>query len=58
VIGAMAAPFHLIQASWELEPAGFPWWPALGLVFGLAVGGLAVVLPLRAGARNLRAMEF
>jgi ABC-2 type transport system permease protein len=58
VIGAMAAPFHLVQANWELDHSGYSWWPVLGLAFGLVVGALAVVLPLRAGARNLRAMEF
>ncbi len=57
VIGAMAAPFHLLQASrnWSSSAIlGGRAWPGFGLVSGV----LAVVVPLRAGARNLRAMEF
>ena len=58
VIGAMAAPLHLLQASSEWVQGGYPWWVVLGLVVGLAVGALAVFVPLRARARYLRAMEF
>lgn len=58
VIGSMAAPFHLMQASAELANVGISWLAGVGLVIGVIVGALAVVLPLRAGARNLRAMEF
>ena len=58
VICAMAAPFHLVLASHDPEQAGFPWWAWLGVVAGMAGGAAAVILPLRAGARNLRGMEF
>jgi ABC-2 type transport system permease protein len=58
VIGAMAAPFHIVVATRDPTISSYPWWPWLGLLFGLLAGALAVVLPLRAGARNLRAMEF
>jgi ABC-2 type transport system permease protein len=60
VIALTAGPFHLIAG---LSPEGgvparaWP-WVAGGLAAGLAVGAAATVLPLRAGARVLRRMEF
>ena len=60
VIAAMAAPFHLILATPDPENSGFPWWswPSCVLI-GPRQGALRVlVLPLRAGTRNLRGMEF
>ena len=58
VIGSMAAPFHLALAVPNPEGPEFPWWLWLGVIFGLGVGAGSIVLPLQAGARNLRAMEF
>ena len=58
VIGTMAAPFHLALAVPNPEGPEFPWWLWLGVIFGLGVGAGSIVLPLRAGARTLRAMEF
>jgi ABC-2 type transport system permease protein len=58
VIGVMAAPFHIVLANAENERAAFTWWPWLGSVAGLFAGALTILLPLRAGARNLRSMEF
>ena len=58
VISAMAAPFHLALAGNDFEDLGYPWWLAFFLIFGLAAGAAAVILPLRAGARTLRSMEF
>jgi ABC-2 type transport system permease protein len=57
VVGAMAVPFHAAQLAKSTGGAASPWLYA-GLPAGLAVGALAVVLPLRAGARALRRMEF
>jgi ABC-2 type transport system permease protein len=60
VIALTAGPFHLIAG---LNPEGgvparaWP-WVAGGLAAWLAVGAAATVLPLRAGARVLRRMEF
>jgi ABC-2 type transport system permease protein len=58
VICAMVAPFHIILATHDMDGVSFPWWSWLALLVGLAAGALAVVLPLRAGARNLRRLEF
>ncbi len=58
VVGAMAAPFHFIVAAHDFDVVTFPWWPWLGVVVGIIAGIVAVVLPLRAGASNLRRMEF
>lgn len=61
VIGLMALPWHVhaIASSREefyTTPPG--WLVTGGLLAGLAVGAAAVVVPLRAGARALREMEF
>ena len=58
VIGTMAAPFHLVLATPDPDKARFGWWPWVGVVFGLVVGALTIIVPLRAGAKNLRGMEF
>jgi ABC-2 type transport system permease protein len=60
VIGTMAVPLHTAQLAKGArgdESLINPWVYA-GVPIGLLVGALAVVLPLRAGARSLRAMEF
>ncbi|HWG46992.1 MAG TPA: hypothetical protein VN688_29785 [Gemmataceae bacterium] len=60
ILGLMAAPWHayslLAEAEMNLSMplAGV----GVGLVLGLAVGVVSVVVPLRAGIRALRAMEF
>jgi ABC-2 type transport system permease protein len=60
VIGVMAVPFHTAQltrgaagGTGSISP-----WVFAGIPVGLLLGVLAVVLPLRAGARSLRKMEF
>jgi ABC-2 type transport system permease protein len=61
VLGLMAVPWHVrfMWAESEGRPATFLGVVAVaGLVLGLAVGIASVVLPLRAGIRTLRAMEF
>jgi hypothetical protein len=56
----MAAPWHAYALlaetamSLSMPMVGV----GVGLVLGLAVGVASVVLPLRAGIRALRAMEF
>jgi hypothetical protein len=54
----MAGPFHFILATHGSDYTEFPWWSWLGVLCGFAAGAAAVVLPLRAGARYLRGMEF
>jgi ABC-2 type transport system permease protein len=59
-VALMAAPWHVyaaIQASQDLIGPP-PWWLFAGVLPGLAGGVLAAWLPLRAGARALKAMEF
>ena len=59
-IGLIAGPTHLWLA-WQINkpqsPAA-PWWVWLGMALGLAIGLCGIVFPLRAGARNLRKLEF
>ncbi len=58
IVAAMAAPFHVSMGTQKTEELAFPWWLWFGVVFGVGVGALAIILPLRAGAKNLRRMEF
>jgi ABC-2 type transport system permease protein len=61
VIGLMALPAHLYLAageSFDWHESAAPRWIAAGVAAGLALGVLAVVVPLRVGARTLRRMEF
>ncbi len=59
VLGLMAGPYHLAAGLAEHELPRRAWrWIAIGVGLGAAVGVLATVLPLRAGARVLRRMEF
>ncbi len=60
VIGLMVVPFHVAQLAKGATGGRVmvnPWVYA-GIPVALIVGALAVVLPLRAGARSLRDMEF
>jgi ABC-2 type transport system permease protein len=60
VIGLMVVPFHTAQLARAVrtgDVAVSPWVYA-GIPAGLALGLLAVVVPLRAGARALRGVEF
>src|SRR5262249_35993906 len=57
IVGFMAAPWHIYLAIRE-EPDWHALWLLLGIPPGVIVGALAAVLPLRAGARALRRMEF
>jgi ABC-2 type transport system permease protein len=61
IIALMAAPWHLqtapIQKRAWLEVL-LAWWLPGGMIAGLVVGGAAVMLPLRWGARELVKSEF
>jgi ABC-2 type transport system permease protein len=61
VIGLMALPWHVTIAT--SKGPGFEighrlWWLVSGDILGVGVGAAAVIIPLRAGARALRRMEF
>jgi ABC-2 type transport system permease protein len=61
IIGLMVLPFHVAQLAEgirNLKSAAVSPLVFAGIPFGLLLGALAVVLPLRAGARSLRQMEF
>jgi ABC-2 type transport system permease protein len=60
VIGLMVVPFHVSQLAKGATggAAQFSVWVFAGVPVGLILGALAVVLPLRAGAKSLRNMEF
>ncbi len=58
VIGLMAVPFHAAQLANRATGAPINPWVFAGVPVAFAVGVAAVVLPLRAGARALREMEF
>jgi len=61
VISLMAVPWHLVIAARgypDLDLLGTDWWLLATTSLGVGVGAAAVVLPLRAGARALRGMEF
>ena len=57
IVALMAAPWHVYLAI-RGEPDVQTWWLLLGVVPGTVLGVLAVALPLRAGVRALRRMEF
>lgn len=61
VISLMAAPWHFLavleDGRFEL-PVRTKYFLVLGVLGGFAVGFLAVIFPLRLGARALRKMEF
>lgn len=61
VIGLMAVPYHLFAATGPEtdHPAPVPWgWLVVTVGSGLALGVVAVLVPLRLGVRALQRMEF
>lgn len=60
VIGTMVVPFHVAQLAQRATQgaAHINPWVYAGIPVGLIAGAGAVVVPLRAGARSLREMEF
>lgn len=60
VIGVMAVPLHAAALASKFQGGGneLPGWAFAGIPVGLLLTVLGVWLPLRAGARALRATEF
>ena len=61
IIGLMVVPFHVTQLAQGIRNAAeapTSIWVFAGVPIGLLLGAVAVVLPLRAGARSLRDIEF
>jgi ABC-2 type transport system permease protein len=60
-VGLMAGPWHLFNIATEMSGSRSPFMIPTLIVLtgaGMVFGALAVVLPLRAGVRALREMEF
>jgi ABC-2 type transport system permease protein len=60
-VALVALPLHLLLAvrgGQNLSLSSQDWWLGLGALLGLLLAGAAVWLPLRAGCRALRRMEF
>ena len=58
VVGLMTGPVHAGAVVAKLRGGAAPGWVYAGLLPGLLATGVAVVVPLRVGARALRATEF
>ena len=59
VITAACGPFHAASTAASFAGAGpLPGWAFAGLPVAVAIAAAATVVPMRVGARNLRAMEF
>lgn len=60
VVLTIAGPFHYLMTvdPEVIRQARLGWWIWIGPLLGLQIGIWATILPLRAGARNLRKMEF
>jgi ABC-2 type transport system permease protein len=61
VIAVMVLPTHLVLANrggLELGLTWQDWWLGAGILGGMLLGAAAVVVPLRAGGRALKRMEF
>jgi ABC-2 type transport system permease protein len=60
VIGLMAIPFHVANLTSGVKggTSAISPWVFAGVPIGVILGSLAAVVPLRAGGRALRGMEF
>ena len=59
VLAVMAGPWHALAIGRPPDTGGPPLWAMLPrAAAGLALGAVAVVVPLRRGVRALREMEF
>jgi ABC-2 type transport system permease protein len=58
-VGGICGPYHLAGARGLFaREQGYPIWAFAGVPAGVLLAALAVWLPMRAGARTLRKMEF
>ena len=59
VVAVMAGPIHAagLAKGFGIQ-AQLPWWAYTGIPIGMIFGAIAVVLPMRAGAKALRETEF
>lgn len=57
-VGLMVVPFHAAQLAHAAGGAGMSVWVFAGIPVGMVLGLIAVVAPLRAGARAISGMEF
>jgi ABC-2 type transport system permease protein len=58
-VGGICAPYHVAGARGLFSRGeNYPLWAFVGVPVGLLMAVLAVWLPMRAGARTLRGMEF
>jgi ABC-2 type transport system permease protein len=60
-ITLMAVPLHaaaVLRHLNKLHVGDFPWWAYAGLPFGVILGVVATLLPLRAGTRAIERVEF
>ncbi|HEV3387090.1 MAG TPA: hypothetical protein VG097_19885 [Gemmata sp.] len=58
VIGLMAVPFHTAQLTKKMDEGNIDPWVFAGIPFALLLSAVAIALPMRAGTRSLRGMEF
>jgi ABC-2 type transport system permease protein len=60
IVATMAMPLHFAGLRATLSGGGsfYPWWAFAGVPIALLATIIAVWLPLRAGSKNLREMEF
>lgn len=61
IVGLMVVPFHVAQLAQgirNVRDAAVSPWVYAGIPIGVFLGGVAVVLPLRAGARSLETSEM
>lgn len=61
IVGLMVVPFHVSQLAEGIRnkvDAPITPWVYAGIPVALLLGAVAVVLPLRAGARSLKSIEF
>jgi ABC-2 type transport system permease protein len=58
VIGLMAVPFHTAQLTKKMDEGNLDPLVFAGIPFALLLSAVAIALPMRAGTRSLRGMEF
>jgi len=60
VISIVCGPYHAATAASAIssESAANAWWGFAGVPVGIALTVFCTIVPMRVGARNLRAIEF